>query len=88
MNLLEKLVLVKFAEDSTVVPRGTEWFEFYELGQAQKMLPYNQTDLYKEDWIGLKTLDEQGKLDFLTSDGDHLQFSDEFFRNIVDTYLR
>ena len=30
---LEKLVLVKFSEDATVVPRGTEWFGFYKLGK-------------------------------------------------------
>ena len=85
---LEKLVLVKFSEDSTVVPRGTEWFGFYKLGQAVEMLNYNETQLYKEDWIGLKTLDEAGKLDFLESPGDHLQFTDDFLFKIVDDYLK
>ena len=33
MIKLEKLVLVKFSEDATVVPRGTEWFGFYKLGK-------------------------------------------------------
>ena len=43
---LQKLVLVKFNEDSVVDPRGTEWFDYYEPGQGQRMLPYNETDLY------------------------------------------
>jgi len=85
---LEKLVLIKFSEDSTVVPRGTEWFSFYKMGQAQEMLPYNETQLYIEDWIGLKTLDEENKLDFLISPGNHLQFSDEFFAQLVTKYLQ
>ena len=62
-------------------------FEFYELGQAQEMLSFNQTRLYQEDWIGLKSLNEQGKLDFLISEGDHLQFTDKFLFHIIETYL-
>lgn len=80
--------MVKFEQDSTVVPRGTEWFAFYKLGQALEMLAYNETKLYQQDWIGLKTLDEQGKLDFLVSQGDHLQFTDQFLFDIIDKYLR
>ena len=52
------------------------------------MLLYNQTQLYLEDWIGLKTLDEAGKVDFLSSPGVHLQISDEFFKEIVTKYLK
>lgn len=85
---LEKFVMVKFDEDTVVVPRGTEWFEFYEIGQAQEMLKYNETRLYQEDWIGLKTLDEQGKLDFLVSPGDHLRFTDDFLFKIINKYLK
>ena len=60
----------------------------HELGQAQEMLAYNETALYIEDWIGLKTLDEAGKLDFLTSPGGHLQFTHEFFFDVVDKYFK
>ena len=59
-----------------------------ELGQAQEMLAYNETALYIEDWIGLKTLDEAGKLDFLTSPGGHLKFTNKFFFDVVDKYFK
>ena len=86
---LQKLVLVKFNEDSVVDPRGTEWFDYYEPGQGQRMLPYNETDLYKEDWIGLKTLNEDGRVDFLSVEGDHLRFDDKFFIDvIIGNYLK
>ena len=86
---LQKLVLVKFNEDSVVDPRGTEWFNYYEPGQGQRMLPYNETDLYKEDWIGLKTLNEDGRVDFLSVEGDHLRFDDKFFIDvIIGKYLK
>ena len=84
---LQKFVMVKFDQDSTVVPRGTEWFGFYRLGQAQEMLNYNETQLYSEDWIGLRSLDEEGKVDFLATEGDHLQFSDKFLNDVIDNYL-
>ena len=88
LTKLEKLVLVKFTRDSVVDPRGTEWFSYYKPGQGKKMVPYNDTDLYKEDWIGLKKLDEEGKVDFLAVDGDHLRFDDKFFNeDIVKKYL-
>ena len=51
------------------------------------MLSFNQTQLYQEDWIGLKSLNEQGKVDFLISEGDHLQFTDKFLFHIIETYL-
>ena len=52
------------------------------------MLAYNETALYIEDWIGLKTLDEAGKLYFLTSPGGHLQFTHKFFFDVVDKYFK
>ena len=57
------------------------------MGQAQEMLSFNQTRLYQEDWIGLKSLNEQGKVDFLISEGDHLHFTDKFLFHIIETYL-
>jgi len=52
------------------------------------MIPYNETNLYTEDWIGLRKLDSEGKVDFLSVEGDHLRFTDEFFiHNIIEKYL-
>jgi len=85
---LKKLVLVKFNQDSVVDPRGTEWFSYYKPGQAEIMLPYNETDLYTQDWIGLRKLDEDGRVDFISVEGNHLRFDDNFFiHDIIDKYL-
>ena len=43
---LEKLVLVKFTNDSVVDPRGTEWFDYFAPGQGQVMIPMRKTALY------------------------------------------
>lgn len=86
---LENFVMVKFTEDTVVDPKATEWFEFYAPGQAQAIQPLNESAIYREDWIGLKEMDEQGKLKFLESEGNHLQFTEEFLvEQIVKPYLK
>jgi len=82
---LEKLVLVKFNKDTIVDPKGSEWFSWFNSGG--EIVNYTQTLLYQEDWIGLKTLDENGKLDFLQINGDHLQLVQESFDMIINDYL-
>ncbi|XP_061378239.1 palmitoyl-protein thioesterase 1 [Danaus plexippus] len=88
LNKLEHFVMVMFNNDSVVQPRETEWFGFYEVGQAKKLVTLQETDLYKQDRLGLKTMDEAGKLVFLSQPGDHLKFSQEWFiDNILKPYL-
>jgi palmitoyl-protein thioesterase len=37
-----------------------------------KHIPLRERDLYKEDWIGLKALDEKKGLVFLEAEGGHV----------------
>jgi len=86
---LQNLVLVKFLKDTMVVPPDSEWFGFYTPGQAVTMQQFNETDLYQQDRIGLKQLEAQGKVAFLSVDDDHLRFTQEWFTTeIIDKYLK
>jgi len=86
---LNNFVMVKFLKDSMVQPRESQWFGFYVPGQAKDVHNYTQTRLYKEDRLGLQSLDKSGKVHFLSVDGDHLQFSDEWFIDeIVNKYFK
>jgi len=86
---LENMVLVKFLQDTMVVPPDSEWFGFYTPGQAVTIQQMNETDLYTEDKIGLQELNNQGKVAFLSVDADHLQFTDEWFiDSIINPYLK
>ncbi|XP_051157128.1 palmitoyl-protein thioesterase 1 [Leptopilina boulardi] len=88
LQKLKKFVLIKFTEDSMVQPHETEWFGFYKPGQSEKTQSLQESDLYKEDRLGLKKMDEDGKIDFLQVHGDHLQFTaDWFIENIIRKYL-
>eukprot|EP00005_Dracoamoeba_jomungandri_P003747 CAMPEP_0174256150 /NCGR_PEP_ID=MMETSP0439-20130205/5388_1 /TAXON_ID=0 /ORGANISM="Stereomyxa ramosa, Strain Chinc5" /LENGTH=271 /DNA_ID=CAMNT_0015338631 /DNA_START=128 /DNA_END=943 /DNA_ORIENTATION=- len=88
MVSLNNFVMVKFTEDTMVQPRESEWFGFYKQGQDKETVTLQETDLYQQDWIGLKQLDGEGKLKFLSVVGDHLRFSEEWFvKSIVTPYF-
>jgi len=88
LTKLEHLVLVKFSQDTVVDPKGSEWFSWFDSSSAQTMVPLQQTVLYQEDWIGLKELDQSGRLKLMAVDGDHLQLSQEAFDEIIDNFLK
>jgi len=87
LEKLENLVLVKFSEDTVVDPKGSEWFNWFANSSSTSMTPLQQTPLYQEDWIGLKTLDKSSKLHLLSVDGDHLQLDQKSLDHIIETYL-
>ncbi|XP_036371521.1 palmitoyl-protein thioesterase 1 [Megalops cyprinoides] len=88
LQSLEKFVMVKFLKDTIVDPVETEWFGFLKPGQAKETETLQESALYKEDRLGLAEMDKAGKLVFLSSDGDHLQFTREWFNAKLLPYLR
>jgi palmitoyl-protein thioesterase len=82
---LEKFVMVMFTEDQMVVPKQSAWFGFFS--EEGEIVAVREQLLYKEDWIGLKRLDERGALVMLECQGDHLRFTDEYFVDLINTYL-
>ncbi|KAF7321470.1 Palmitoyl-protein thioesterase [Mycena kentingensis (nom. inval.)] len=85
---LNKLVLILFTDDKTVVPKESSWFAsevvIDELPGAQRVLsvvdrrsvPMREQPLYQEDWIGLRLLDERGGVVFGECEGQHMQIGD------------
>lgn len=63
-------MLVMFKDDTVVYPRESEWF--WELQEDGSVLEMEETDLYKKDLIGLRRLNEAGKVKFETFKGNHL----------------
>lgn len=46
-----------------------------------------QTDLYKDDWIGLRALDEAGKVSWLSLPGGHLHITKAAMITHIVPYL-
>jgi hypothetical protein len=59
------LDLIAFGDDDTIVPNISAFFGFWDF-KGQNPVPYTQTDLYKNDWIGLKILDQKNLITFHT----------------------
>ena len=83
---LEKFGMYMFSEDITVIPKESAWFSEVNAttGEETKL---KDRQLYKEDWLGLKALDEAGKLDFLIAEGGHMALSEELLNATFKRYF-
>lgn len=84
---LENLVLIMFEHDTVLIPKETSWFGYYPDGLFKPVLPPQETKLYTEDWIGLRTLDEAGRVHFISVPGKHLGISEMDMKKHVVPYL-
>lgn len=82
---LSNLVLFRFTNDTTVVPRDSAWFSWFN---GSSLVPLEDQPIFTEDWIGLKELAEKGSLILLEVEGPHMHFSLSWFKTeVIDAYL-
>ncbi len=87
---VSRFVMVRFENDTMVQPRASSHFGWYANGSDTQSVPLQQTALYTDpvDALGLRAMDKAGKLVFLDTPGEHLQFTKAWFiSTIVDNYL-
>ncbi|KAI5889769.1 alpha/beta-hydrolase [Schizophyllum commune H4-8] len=66
---------------------GQEQYPLALSSPAEKMIvPMRQQPIYIEDWIGLKELDESGRIIFGVCDGEHMQLGD-CWKDYVKKYV-
>jgi len=81
-------VLVMYDDDTTIIPKESAHFGFCALEQDTEVVDIEYLPLYKEDWLGLASLDNQQKLHKLHLSGDHMDFDWSWFKeNIVLPFL-
>merc|ERR1711976_838952 len=78
---LQKLVLVMAEGDSMVHPKESEHFGYFKDGSRTELVAMRDAPWYTEDWFGLKTLDQANKIDFHSTPGNHLGFTQAFLRD-------
>jgi palmitoyl-protein thioesterase len=76
ISSLKKLVLFRFSNDTTVVPRDSAWFSFQD---GDSLMPLRSTALYQMDWLGLYHLDGAGSVIMDEAPGVHMQFTLDWF---------
>uniref|UniRef100_U5ESW4 Palmitoyl-protein thioesterase 1 n=1 Tax=Corethrella appendiculata TaxID=1370023 RepID=U5ESW4_9DIPT len=85
-NQLSKFIMVKFLNDTIVQPKESSWFGFYKPGQDIELAPMIETRAFER--TGLANLYANGKVILLETEGDHLQFTKEWFIEKVLPYLK
>ena len=86
LNKLERFVMYIFGEDVTVVPKQSGWFSEFN-ATSEKETKLRERKMYKEDWLGLRLLDEQGRLEFREVEGAHMALSDEILKDAFERYF-
>ena len=83
---LEKFVMFVFEEDTTVIPKETGWFAEVN-ATSEEVTPLRERQLYKEDWLGLKRLDEKEGLVFKEAPGAHMELDDKVLSKAFKEYF-
>ncbi|KAL9600066.1 MAG: hypothetical protein Q9219_003436 [cf. Caloplaca sp. 3 TL-2023] len=83
---LRRFVMFMFEADTTVVPKESAYFAEYNK-TSDEVTRLQDRRLYKEDWLGLKRLDEKGRLEFKVAEGRHMQLSEELLRETFGKYF-
>lgn len=90
LSSLNKLVLVLFSKDVTVVPKESSWFGSYAPSNGsweKEIIPMWKQELYLHDTIGLKRLVGKGGIVFKKCEGVHMQITDECWRPLVEEFV-
>ncbi|GAA6042343.1 hypothetical protein JCM8097_003858 [Rhodosporidiobolus ruineniae] len=96
-SALNRLVLLRFSEDLTVVPPHSSHFTLPSPNATNcpapplpadplcyaDALPWSSLPLYAQDYIGLRALDEAGRVTKGVCEGAHMQVSEECWEGIV-----
>jgi Predicted acetyltransferases and hydrolases with the alpha/beta hydrolase fold len=84
---LKNMVLVMSINEDVIEPRESCHFGFYTPGSKSEVQKIFNTDIYKNDTIGLKTLYESGRLQLLYADCTHENFQEDE-KNFVENTLK
>ena len=83
---LKKFAMYMFRDDETVIPKESSWFA--EVNTTTSNVTWlRQRTIYKDDWLGLKKLDERGALDFELAPGKHMQLDDKLLTQAFVKYF-
>ncbi|KAI9762043.1 MAG: RNA polymerase II C-terminal domain kinase beta subunit [Chaenotheca gracillima] len=86
LSSLETFVMYIFTEDTTVIPKESAWFAEVD-PETLEVTDLKDRDIYKEDWLGLKAIDERGGLKFEKAPGGHMQLSEELLLETFTKYF-
>ena len=82
LGSIQTFVMYRFSDDQLVIPVESEWFDL----QPNKSLT-EQPEIYRKDWLGLRQLNETGRLHLKVINGSHLSWPSDFVQKELFPYL-
>lgn len=86
LSALDNFVMYVFEDDTTVIPKESGWFAYTNATDGN-VTHLRDRQIYKEDWIGLRKLDEKGGLHFKTTEGGHMNLGDKVLTEVFSTWF-
>ena len=87
MRSLNKYMATRALKDKIVLPSESAHHRFWKWGDKDRsegnIAPLEETEGYKNDWLGLKTLNERGDLILNEIDTEHIQYNMTWWRQYV-----
>lgn len=84
LTKLKRMVLIGGPDDGVITPWESSHFGYYD--DNETVIEMYNRPIYKDDTIGLKTLDKQGRLRIITVPGiSHFEWHNNI--SIVDQFL-
>lgn len=68
-----KAMFIKWENDQTIIPAESAWWGQYD--EDFRVLCRHETEIFQDDLIGIRYLEEQQKSQYVTFPGDHMQFN-------------
>ncbi|KAL9103757.1 MAG: hypothetical protein Q9163_001216 [Psora crenata] len=86
---LKSFVMYMFSNDTTVVPKESAYFDdVVGKGNEANITKLKDRQLYTEDWLGLRDLDERARLHFRIAEGGHMQISEGLLKEVFETMYK
>ena len=85
LTSIKNFGLFMWLQDETVDPKESEWFGFWDERRDVHLMKEQQG--YIEDWIGLRTLYESGRMFFYTGNGRHMHLTQTMIEDMLAPLL-
>lgn len=72
---------VKWEDDAVIIPRESSWWGMYDTDY--NILSRFDTEVYQKDLVGIRTMEEEGRADFIAIPGGHMEVSHEKLAELV-----
>lgn len=84
---LQHARFVKWESDEVIIPRESSWWGMYT--EDYNVVSRFDTEVYQKDLIGIRTLEESGRADFVSIPGHHMAFTyDQIVEIVHDVFIK